>query len=180
MSRRCLHFRSLRASLSTLLLLLPLLAWGANLCAQAPHHAKRQGKLAKEQIQDLEELWRTATVTGDVATMDKLLSDDYVGISWTGRINNKAMQLDRIRSRTVAVEQMELNDMKIKVVGTIAIVTSRATVKGNSEDGSLSGDFRYTHVYQRSVSGPWKITNLEATRIPDGGHMRRHDPPPAS
>jgi len=29
--------------------------------------------------------WRVAQLAGDVATMDKLLSDDYIGISSTAR-----------------------------------------------------------------------------------------------
>jgi len=29
--------------------------------------------------------------------MDKLLSDDYIGITMTGQVNTKAQQLDRMR-----------------------------------------------------------------------------------
>jgi len=182
MSGPYLNFRSLRASFRGLLLLLPLLAGGDRLHAQGQgqHHPLKHNKLVKEQIEDMEEQWRKATVAGDAAVMDKLLSDDFVGINWTGQINNKAMQLDRIRNRTVVVEELELGDIKIKVVGTIAIVTSRATVKGTSDEGPINGDFRYTRVYQRLPAGVWKITNFEATRIPNSEHMRRHDPPPAA
>ena len=179
MSRTLPNFRVERALLRMLLLLIPLLVWGNTAFAQVQHHHPKQGKVVKEQIQDLEEQWRKATLAGDVAAMDKLLSDDFVGINWTGQINNKAMQLDRVRNRTVVVEALELSDIKIKVVGTIAIVTSRATVKGDSDEGAINGDFRYTRVYQRLPSGLWKITNFEATRIPSGERMRRHEPQPA-
>lgn len=180
MSRPYLNFRSLRPSLSVLLLLLLLWAAGNTLHAQGKHHQPKHNKLVKEQIEGLEEQWRKATVDGDAIAMDKLLSDDFVGINWTGQINNKAMQLDRIRNRTVAVEGLELSDIKIKVVGSIAIVTSRATLKGTSDEGPINGDFRYTRVYQRLPSGIWKITNFEATRIPNGEGIRRHDLPSTS
>ena len=163
---------------SRLIWLAAVMVFAALANGQAAQHKQKTAKSAKEQIQTLELQWRDATVAGDVATMDKLLSDDYVGISWTGQVNTKMMQLDRIRTRTVAVGKMELNDTKIKVVGPIAIVTTRATVAGVSDGADITGDFRYTRIYQRVPSGAWKITNFEATRVPSGDRIRRHGPPP--
>ena len=47
-----------------------------------PLHEKKHD--AKRQVEALEEQWRQAQLIGDVATMDKLLSDDYIGITMTG------------------------------------------------------------------------------------------------
>jgi ketosteroid isomerase-like protein len=138
------------------------------------HHAPRH---VREQIIDLEEQWRLATINGDAAAMDKLLSDDYVGISWTGQVNTKQMQLDRTRKRMISIKRMELSDIKVKVVGPVAIVTSRAEVEGTNDGAVIDGAFRYTRVYQRLPGGRWQITNFEATRIPKGRHD--HNPPPA-
>jgi ketosteroid isomerase-like protein len=78
------------------------------------------------------------------------------------------------------VKQMTLSDIKIKVVGPVAIVTSRAEVEGTGEGGEINGDFRYTRVYQRLPNGVWKITNFEATRVPPpGGRPHHHPGPPA-
>jgi ketosteroid isomerase-like protein len=137
------------------------------------HHAPRQ---VREQIADLEEQWRLATLNGDAAAMDRLLSEDYVGISWTGQVNTKQMQLERTRKRMVAIKSMELSDMKVKVVGPVAIVTSRAEVEGTNEGSVIDGAFRYTRVYQRLPGGRWQITNFEVTRIPK--NRRDHNPPP--
>ena len=155
--------------LPSLLLLLLAFSPAVGLGAQAttpvtPHHGR---KLAKQQISELENQWRTATLAGDTATMDKLLSDDFVGISWTGQVNTKTMQLDRLRTRSLAIKRMDVSDLKIKVVGTVAIVTSRAVIEGTSDGQPMTGDFRYTRVYQRLPSGAWRVTNFEATRIPN-------------
>ena len=143
--------------------------WGA--CHSAygakTHRAPRQ---VRQQIDDLEAQFRTATLTGDATLMDRLLSDDYVGISWTGQVNTKAMQLDRIRNRTVSLSRMDITDMKVKLLGSVAIVTCAATIEGNNDGSSMSGAFRYTRVYQRLPGGIWKITNFEATRIPNHPH----------
>jgi ketosteroid isomerase-like protein len=135
----------------------------------------RASKHVKQQIASLEEQWRTATLTADAAKMDKLLSDDYVGISWTGQVNTKQMQMDRLTSRSLTIKSMDLSDFKVKVVGPVAIVTSRAEVTGTMDGRALDGQFRFTRVYQRVQPGTWKITNFEATRIPNGMHHGRGD-----
>lgn len=131
--------------------------------AAAKTHEKKHD--AKKQVETLEEKWRMAQLAGDVATMDKMLSDDFIGISMSGQVNTKAQQLDRVRTRKLVVSKVELSDMKVKLVGSVAIVTSQADVEGTSEDGSVKGTYRYTRIYQRLTNGEWKITSFEATRI---------------
>ena len=145
----------------------------------APHYASGFGmhkphKEARQQIEELEQQWRVATLAADVPEMDRLLSDDYVGISWNGQLNTKAMQLDRTRSRIFAMTRLNLLDSKIRIVGDVAIVTARAEVTGTSDGADMNGTFRYTRVYQRGPSGAWKITNFEATRVPDPVEHARH------
>jgi ketosteroid isomerase-like protein len=170
--------RLLRAFTCCLILLAP--AFAPTLAAQ-PNRRHHPNKHTRQDIEDLEQQWKNATLKSDVAAMDRLLAEDYVGITWTGQVNTKDMQLDRIRTRVVAVRQMELNDIKIKIVGPVAIVTSRAEVEATSDGTEIVGAFRYTRVYQRTPSGSWQITNFEATRIPnqDHEHDRMHKPPPA-
>src|ERR1700727_2952237 len=129
----------------------------------------------------LEEQWRQAQLAGDVAVMDKLLSDDYIGISMTGQVNTKMQQLDRMRLHKVALTKLDLGDRQVKLIGSIAIVTSRAEVEGTNDGLPIKGTFRYTRVYQRLPSGVWRITSFEATRVPgSGGGPRNHSHDPES
>ena len=128
-------------------------------------HAKRE---VRRQIVALEQQWRTATLTGDLGTLDRLLSDDYVGISWTGQVNTKASQLDRVRSRSLLLSKIDVSDVKVKILHAVAIVTCRAEIGGTNAGSPMTGTFRYTRVYQRLPGGQWKITNFEATRVPRG------------
>jgi ketosteroid isomerase-like protein len=135
-------------------------------------HEKKHA--AKQQVEALEEQWRQAQLAGDVATMDKLLSDDYIGISMTGQVNTKMQQLDRMRMHKIALTRLDLGERQVKLVGAIAIVTSRAEVEGTNEGAPVKGTYRYTRVYQRLPSGGWKITSFEATRVP--GPKNPNDP----
>src|SRR5271154_5695154 len=129
-----------------------------------PLHEKKHD--AKRQVEALEEQWRQAQLSGDVATMDSLLSDDYIGISMTGQVNTKMQQLDRMRMHKVALTKLDLVERQVKLIGSIAIVTSRAEVEGTNDGAPVKGTYRYTRVYQRLPSGVWKITSFEATRVP--------------
>jgi ketosteroid isomerase-like protein len=152
---------------STVLLAAVVLGWSVPaFCASwnQPLHEKKHA--AKQQIEALEEQWRQAQLEGDVATMDKLLSDDYIGISMTGQVNTKNQQLDRMRNHKIALTRLDLGDRQVKLIGSIAIVTSRAEVEGTNEGVTVKGTYRYTRVYQRLPSGVWKITSFEATRVP--------------
>jgi ketosteroid isomerase-like protein len=152
---------------SALLLAAVALGWPSPaFCAawNQPLHEKKHD--AKRQVEALEEEWRQAQLAGDVTVMDKLLSDDYIGISITGQVNTKAQQLDRMRMHRVALTRLDLGDRQVKLIGSIAIVTSRAEVEGTNEGTPVNGTFRYTRVYQHLPSGGWKITSFEATRVP--------------
>ena len=69
--------------------------------------------------------------------------------------------------------KIQLNDLKIKLIGSTAVVTSEANVDGSNDGTPIHGTYRYTRVYTRVPNGGWKITNFEATRV--GPQRARHD-----
>jgi ketosteroid isomerase-like protein len=143
-----------------------------------PVPGRKNNNDIKRQVEDLEQQWRTAQLNGDVAAMDKLLSDDYIGISLNGQVNTKTQQIQRYSSRRVSLTRLDLTEMKVKLIGDIAIVTSRAEVEGTADGSSIKGTYRYTRVYQHLPSGAWKITSFEATRIPTARPADNHSAHP--
>jgi hypothetical protein len=98
----------------------------------------------------------------------------------SGQVTTKTQQLDQARSRKLVLTRLDLGEMQIKLVGSIAIVTSRVQVEGINDGMPVQGAFRYTRVYQRLPSGIWKVTSFEATRVPESGslHGNRGDGKP--
>jgi len=158
-------------ALCSVLAALPGAAYGFR--GQQKHEKKHD---EKREVEALEEKWRTAQLAGDVATMDKMLADDFIGISMSGQVNTKQQQLDRVRTRKLMISKIQLSDMKVKLVGSVAIVTSVADVEGTSEGASVQGKYRYTRVYQHLPTGEWKITSFEATRIAPQRSERSNQP----
>jgi len=139
---------------------------------QGQHQHPRHKQDSKRQVEKLEETWRLAQLNGDADTMDRLLSDDYIGITMNGQIVTKTQQLDRMRTRTLSLSKIDLDDVKVKLIGQTAVVTSRANVEGTNDGESMHGTYRYTRVYTRTAGGSWKITNFEATRVGGLGVVR--------
>ncbi len=173
-----LRRRPTAALLLSLFAVLCLSSFLATPGISAQQHLKKRDY--KREVEDLEEQWRTAQLAGDVAAMDRLLADDYVGISINGEVNTKAQQLDRLRTRSQVITKIAFSDMKVKLVGPVAIVTSLTDVEGTSNGIAINGQYRYTRVYQHLPSG-WKITNFEPTRVPHRrGRPLHADPADAS
>lgn len=138
--------------------------YGRPLLAQDTSHTVHK-HAEREQIEDMEREFQKAQLAGDVSTMDKLLSDDYLGINANGELSTKTQQLDHMRSRSMIITQLTPSDVKIKLIGSTAIVTSEVQVEGTLDGTTLHGRYRYTRVYQRVPNNTWKVTNFEVTRI---------------
>jgi len=159
-----LHGQPIRCSLVTVAaafaVLFAMVIVRPALAGPAPHEKHD----AKREVEALEEQWRVAQLAGDTATMEKMLADDYLGISMTGEVDTKVQQLRRVADRRLRLTKIELSDMKVKLIGAIAIVTSQALVEGTNDGISVKGTYRYTRIYQRLSPGRWQITSFEATR----------------
>lgn len=131
--------------------------------AHAEHHERK--RLERQQILGLEQKWRQAQLNCDIPTMDKLLSDEFIGVTASGQVVTKLQQLDRMRNHNFDLIKLELSDTKIKISGRLAVVTSLADLDGKADGVPLKGAFRYTRVYQHETGDGWKITNFEATRV---------------
>lgn len=139
------------------LIMLSQAAWAV------PRH---ENKAIHREIEALEQEWRQAVVTNNVSEMDHLLADDYIGISSNGTIETKAQALALRRAGTVRISKLDISDVHVRVYGDTAVVTSQADLVGTNGASDISGQYRYTRVYNRRM-GQWKIVSFEASRMHD-------------
>jgi ketosteroid isomerase-like protein len=129
-----------------------------------PHRGDKHE--AHKEVEAVEDQWREAMLNNNVADMDKLLADDYIAITANGTIETKAQALALRKAGTLRVTKLELNDIKIRIYGDTAVVTSRAEINGTNGASDISGHYRYTRVYNYS-RGTWRIVSFEASRMRD-------------
>ena len=121
----------------------------------------------------LEMQWRDAVIHHNVRVMDRLLADDYLGISANGTVETKTEELAQSRAGTLRIKSLDLSDIKVRIYGNTAVVTSRAELTGVNGQSDISGNYRYTRVYNKRY-GQWKIISFEASRIHDEDARAKH------
>ena len=68
-----------------------------------PHHDGTH-----KEIEGLELDWRQAQLTNNISTVDRLLADDYLGISANGTLETKADELAKRRSGSLHITQFSI------------------------------------------------------------------------
>ncbi len=135
---------------------------------------KAQQHESRHEIDQLEEKWREALLKGNTAAMQSLLADDYLAITSSGTLQTREQALENLRAGRTHFTQMDISDRKVRFYGSTALVTSIAEVQGTTNEGDVSGSYRYTRVYARDAQRAWKIVSFEVSRIREPGeHSER-------
>ncbi len=119
-----------------------------------------------KQVEQLEGQWRTAVLAGDATAMAGMLDESYVGIGPDGTIVNKAEELQARASGADRIVRFDVQDRKVRLYGTTAVVTSRVHLQGVYSGQPLLGVYRYTRVWTLT-RGQWRIVSFEANRVHD-------------
>jgi ketosteroid isomerase-like protein len=127
---------------------------------------KRETRAVHKQIESLEMEWRQAQVDNNIEVISNLLADDYVGITANGTVESKSQAIAQRKAGTIRITSLDLDDLKVRLYGDTAVVTSTAELQGVNGQSDISGKYRYTRVYNRRL-GQWKIVSFEASRIHD-------------
>jgi ketosteroid isomerase-like protein len=157
---------------------LTFLPRSTQLQAQAPHnsgepHEKRHEE--RHQIEEVVEQWRQAILHSNVATLDALLDDDYMAITVSGTLRTKEQTLEALRSGKMHVTSMDLFDRRIRFYGKTALVTGRIQAAGTSNEGDMTGNYRYTQVFVRDLHDKWKLASFEINRIREPKEHHEHE-----
>lgn len=129
-------------------------------CAHAP-----TTPATPEQILAVDREVAAAHVARDVAALDRLLADDLRIVRPNGVVVDKPGNLDEIRTGRRTFDTLEAPEAEARVRGDVAIVTGRARSTGSYQGKPVSGEFRFTRVYERR-DGRWQLTLWQATPIP--------------
>ncbi len=150
-----------------LLLLLSASLLGASLLAlPIPLKPKGPNGAIHKQIEQLEQQWHTALLAEDNAAIANMLGESYIGIGPDGTIASRAEELQARNSGKQRTGKLDVEDEKIRIYGTTAVVTSKVRVEGLYAGEPITGEYRYTRVWSLT-RGQWHIVSFEASRIND-------------
>jgi ketosteroid isomerase-like protein len=126
--------------------------------------AAAAGPSVEDQLKKMEKDRAAAVVKGDVATLEKLTSDDYILINANGQLSDKPTTMNNIKTGNIKLTANDVSDLKVRVYGNTAVVTGKSDAKGSIGGRELKGPVMFTRVYVKK-DGKWQSVAFQQTPI---------------
>ena len=132
---------------------------GLVLLAQAQMTRDSEG-----QVRELEGQRFRAMETVDVATLDRILSDDLIYTHANGLQHTKAELIGVIGSGDFKYESITPGDVRVRIYNETAVVNGRASMKIKSGAGEQVFKLCYLDVYVKQ-DGRWQMVAWQSSRV---------------
>ncbi len=110
--------------------------------------------------------YQAAVKANDVATMDRILADDFVLVTGLGKTYTKADLLNEARSKRTVYEHQEDSAQKVRVWGDTAVVTALLWAKGTEDGKAFDYQLWFSDTYVRTPTGWRYVFGQASTRLP--------------
>lgn len=117
----------------------------------------------KQEIIDIEKDRMRAMVSGDLETLDSVLSADLTYVHTSAALDTKASILDGIKSGRLRYTVMDASEVSVKVYGEAAVITGLANVEVSVSGRDLKFELKFTNVYINGTQG-WQMVAWQSTR----------------
>jgi len=126
----------------------------------------------RQTVGNLDELYQAAVKINDHATMGRLLADDFVLVTGSGKKYTRAQLLEEASSGHVHYEHQEDTNRTVRIWGDTAVVTAFLWEKGSDTDGQFDKKIWFSDTYVRRPEG-WKYVFGQSS-LPDASPLRTH------
>jgi ketosteroid isomerase-like protein len=116
-------------------------------------------KADTDTLQQLNQDYCRSVEQSDVRWFDEILADDFLNSNPDCSLVDRAGFLEQI-ARPATISQIVPHDVRIRIIGEIAIIHARTTYK-KADGGAGAG--RYTDVWARR-GGQWLCVSAHVTR----------------
>ena len=117
-----------------------------------------------EKIIELDRRRMTAMAEKDVATLNKLLSDDLIYTHSSARLDTKQSLIGAMESGATVYTSVEPSDVKAQDLGDAIVLTGVAAISVNAGGTANSFRVRFTDVYANK-GGEWQMVTWQSTRL---------------
>jgi len=132
-----------------LLLIAAFSAFGADKTS-----SKKPAASVTKLIIQMEHEWSQAGIRKDTKTMDRIIADDWISVDFQGKTVSKAQAIAELKSTASQTQPIELGDMKVRVLGTTAIVTGKDS----------TGKYAWMDVFMKR-NGRWQAVASQSTKV---------------
>jgi ketosteroid isomerase-like protein len=109
----------------------------------------------RKVVAALDTEYQAAVKKNDAATMDRILADDFVLVTASGKTYTKADLLNDARGGRTAYEHQEDTMQTVRVWGDTAAVTAKLWEKGSNDGQAFDHTLWFSDIYVRTPAG-WR------------------------
>lgn len=103
----------------------------------------------------LDTQYQAAVEKNDAAGMDRILADDFVLVTGSGKTYTKTDLLDEARSGRIQYERQDDSAQTVRVWGDTAVITAKLWAKGTEAGKPFEYTLWFSDTYVRTPSG-WR------------------------
>jgi hypothetical protein len=107
----------------------------------------------------------TAQLGNDFKAMERLFGDDLVYIHSSTTVDTKASFIESMRSGAVKYRNMTRGEVKVRVYGSVAIITGNGTFEVTARGQDMRLDLLFHAVWAKRAEGV-QFVSWQATRLP--------------
>ena len=119
-----------------------------------------------QMVIDLDKKRMTAMAQKDIATLNKLLSDDLIYTHSSARLDTKQSLIGNMESGSTVYTAVEPSDVKAQEFGDTVVLTGSCRISVMSQGRPNSFSVRFTDVYANK-GGRWQMVTWQSTRVPE-------------
>lgn len=106
--------------------------------------------------------YQAAVKNGDAATMNRILADDFVVVTGSGKVYTKGDLLEMARTHRIQYEHQEDSNQTVRVWHDTAVVTAELWMKGTDQGKSFDWHVWFSDTYVRTPGG-WRYVHGQAS-----------------
>jgi ketosteroid isomerase-like protein len=119
-----------------------------------------------DEILKVDEERNLALQKGDIATLDRIYSDDVVYANASGALLTKAQHLAELKARTLTFRSFKHEDVQVTVHGDTGILTGISKSVVEYQGAVSSSNRRFLNVFFKK-NGRWQCVGHFETNIPE-------------
>ncbi|HEY2797852.1 MAG TPA: nuclear transport factor 2 family protein [Thermoanaerobaculia bacterium] len=127
-----------------------------------------EDRKAMREIAALDAEYQAAVKRNDVATMDRILADDFVLVTGRGKTYTKKDLLDEARGGRMVYERQEDSQQAVRVWGDTAVITALLWEKGTNAGKPFDYKVWFSDTYVRTPKGWRYVFGQSSLPLPEG------------
>ena len=116
-------------------------------------------EVVKSELAAVERRLIMAVQRKDLATLNEIWDDDYLGTAPNGRVVSKADLMAAVNDGVIQIQTLEPDDLYVRMFGDVAVMTGRAAVTATVVNEEVNTNVRGTGIFVRR-NGKWKIAGV--------------------